>query len=387
MKKRKIIHIYYRAYDSYFPSKDSEYYYLAGWSSAVARQTVKYTNKYIIENWRPEREVKKTVVQEVQGIMCRLFPAKYMKPLEGWSPTMLKELKKQAKGDEILIHYSSIHSNSLYLIASLFRNIPIVAQQHGDSSPLMRFRQNKKPVTLLTHFVERRALKTVDHFFVLRKRELEFLSSFLPKSQITLQTMGVDFEEFKPINKEYARKKLNLPQNKKIMLYIGRFYKLKGVDIILRTFQDLKKRYNNELILIGGSPTDELYEDVKLSGARFYGRLPHNELPLYFSAADLYLLPTFDKIYAGIDVSSLEALACNVPIVSTTLKDFPTDEWKKLGKIPKDEKDVTRCVSEILGNAFAHYNCREIAKKYYGWKSIIKNTIEIYDKLFEKYYE
>ena len=55
MKKRKIIHIEHRAYGSYFPKEDSEYYYLAGWSSAVARQTVKYTNRYTIGNWRQEK--------------------------------------------------------------------------------------------------------------------------------------------------------------------------------------------------------------------------------------------------------------------------------------------------------------------------------------------
>ncbi|GAG79487.1 unnamed protein product, partial [marine sediment metagenome] len=79
-------------------------------------------------------------------------------------------------------------------------------------------------------------------------------------------------------------------------------------------------------------------------------------------------------------------LACGTPIVSTTLEDFSTNEWKKLGKIPRDEKDTVRCVSEMLDNAKPFKNCREVAKKYYDWENIIRRTVEVYDRLFEKYY-
>lgn len=383
---KKIIHIYHRAYDAICYPVNSDAYYLDGWGSLVARYTLKYTKKYLIENWRPEINVQKPQQRKVEGILCRLFPSTYIRHFGDWSSAMLKELIKETKKNEILIHHCNIHSNLFYLIAFLFRNIPIVAQQHGDSPPLIRFRRTKRPTTLLTHFIERAVLRNVDHFFVLRKWEREFLSRFLFKSKITSQTMGVNFDEFKPIDKKLARKKLGLSQNKKIILYVGKFYKLKGVDIILKVFQNLKKRYDVELILIGGSPKDPLYEDVRISGARFYGYLPHDELPLYFSAADVYLLPAFLPEYAGIDVATIESLACGTPIVSTTLNDFPTDEWKALGKIPTNEEDVVKCVVDIFENPELFKNCREIAKKYYDWEIIINRTVRVYDILFEEYY-
>lgn len=384
MKRRKIIHIYDRSYDSYFPPNDSEYYYLAGWSGTVARQTVKYDRKYIIETWRHEREVEKPVTCEVQGIKCRLFPVKYSRHFEDWSSKMLKEIKKQAKDNEILIHHSSIHSNFLYLIAFLFRNVPIIAQHHGDKPPLMRFRQKKRISSLLKYLIEKKYLKNVDHFFVLRKKEIEYLSKFLPRSYITLQTMGVDFNEFKPIDKKQAREKLNLPENKKIILYVGRFNKLKGVDIILRTFQDLKRKYDIELILVGGSAKDPLYERVKLSEARFHGYIAHNKLPLYFSSADVYVVPAF-KLY-GFDVSAMEALACNVPVVSVYLQNVPFEITHQLGKIPSSGENVTKVVAEILENPESFENCREFARDYFDWKRIICRTVEVYDRLFERYY-
>lgn len=386
MKKRKIVHIGRRAYDSYFPSKDSPYYYLAGWSSAVARQTLKYTDRYTIENWRPEREVNKPVTREVQGIMCRLFPAVSIKSFGDWSLSMLKELASQTKEYEILIHHSSIHSYSLYVIASIFKDTPIVAQHHGDSPLSVRYNNKRKLRTLVSRFIEGKSLRYVDHFFVLRKSEMDYLSKYVSKSRLTLQTMGVDFDDFRPIDKMLARRQLGLPADKKVMLYVGKFYRLKGVDIILSVFEELKQKHSLELVLIGGFSSNELYDEVRSSGARFFGYLPHNELAAYFSAADIYLLPAFSKAYAGIDVAAIESLACNVPVVSTTLEDFPTEEWQKLGKTPKNKSDVVECVSEIFENPSHYRSCREVAKKYYEWKRIISNTTKIYDMLFDKYY-
>jgi glycosyltransferase involved in cell wall biosynthesis len=179
---------------------------------------------------------------------------------------------------------------------------------------------------------------------------------------------------------------LNIPENNKVLLYIGKFYRLKGVDIILKTFEDLKNKYDIELILIGGSPSDPLYEQVKASGARVYGYLPNNELPPFYNAADVYLLPAISSDYAGIDVTFIEALACGVPVVSQILKEFLIMGIEKLGKIPKDETDITRCISEIFKDPEIFKDCRETARKYFDWKTIMNKTIKLYDALFEQYY-
>ena len=126
---------------------------------------------------------------------------------------------------------------------------------------------------------------------------------------------------------------------------------------------------------------------MKASGARFYGYLPHSELSLFYSAADIYLLPAFSPDYSGgIGVATLEAFACGIPVVSPVIRDYPIAELEKLGNIPKNEKDVTRCVSEILENPDSYKDCRQVAMRYFDWKIIIDRTIEVYDQLFEKYY-
>ena len=143
--------------------------------------------------------------------------------------------------------------------------------------------------------------------------------------------------------------------------------------------------YDVIMLLKVSSITYPLYKDVELSGTFMRGYIPHKEIPLYFSAADVYLLPAFSSEYYGIDVAVMESLACGTPVVSPILKEFPSNELYKIGKIPKDENDVVRCISDVLDNPSNYSNCREVAKNIFSWERIIGNTIEQYENLFRKY--
>ena len=174
-----------------------------------------------------------------------------------------------------------------------------------------------------------------------------------------------------------------------MIIYVGKYYSLKGVDSILEIYPLLKKMYDLELLLIGGSASDPLYGLVKSLGIRHFGRLAHDELPLFYSAADLYLAPAFAGTwvpFGGLSTAIIEALACNIPVVTKQLIHFPTDEWSKVGLIPKDKNDVVNCISQIFENPSAYANCREVARKYYDLAGIMNRTIMIYDNLFEQYY-
>ena len=120
MKTKKIIHIYCRAYDSHFPSKDSPYYYLAGWSSLQARSTIRYTDKYTVEIWRPEKEISTVVDKEIEGVKCRLFPLSNQGIKNILPVALLRELYREANTNCILINLHQIHNRNSYIIAYLF---------------------------------------------------------------------------------------------------------------------------------------------------------------------------------------------------------------------------------------------------------------------------
>ena len=84
-------------------------------------------------------------------------------------------------------------------------------------------------------------------------------------------------------------KKIN--NNRISILYVGSFYRYKGVDIILDAFEKLgkKKDYNISLTCVGGSPSDELYEKVNEKATRTVDRIPQEEL-LDFFEKQIYML-------------------------------------------------------------------------------------------------
>lgn len=114
---------------------------------------------------------------------------------------------------------------------------------------------------------------------------------------------GVDFDRFKPMPQESARSLLNLPPERKLILWAGEYFRPeKRFDIVERSLAILKSR----------DPRAEL---VLLSGK------PHDVVPLYMNACDLLLLTSDAE---GSPMVIKEAMACNLPIVSTPVGDVPS---------------------------------------------------------------
>lgn len=103
------------------------------------------------------------------------------------------------------------------------------------------------------------------------------------------------------------------------VLFVGRFVYYKGVDVLI----DAMARVRGTLLLIGDGPLEpELRRRVAAQGLQervvFLGRVSENELPAYYQAADVFVLPSVAKTEA-FGVVQVEAMAAGVPVVSTQL--------------------------------------------------------------------
>lgn len=111
---------------------------------------------------------------------------------------------------------------------------------------------------------------------------------------------GVSFERFSPMPKEEARARLGLPQDKKLVLWAGEpFRPEKRWDIVEEAMNRLK--------------ADDPDVDLLLAAGR-----PHDDIPVYMNAADVLLLVSDAE---GSPMVVKEAMACNVPVVSTPTGD------------------------------------------------------------------
>lgn len=111
-----------------------------------------------------------------------------------------------------------------------------------------------------------------------------------------------------------AKKQLGMLEDK-ILLSIGQFIPRKGFDVLLNAAVDLPK--NIGIYIVGSEPTEEylqLRDQLGLSNVHFVGFCRKQELAVYYTAADLFVLPTREDIW-GLVVN--EAMSFGLPVVTT----------------------------------------------------------------------
>ena len=103
-----------------------------------------------------------------------------------------------------------------------------------------------------------------------------------------------------------------------ILLFVGRLVSYKGVDVLLRALNGIEAT----TLLVGDGPLRTTLEtqaqELRLSRVRFLGEVSDTELTTLYRAADVFVLPSVTRAEA-FGVVQLEAMACEVPVVSTNL--------------------------------------------------------------------
>lgn len=119
---------------------------------------------------------------------------------------------------------------------------------------------------------------------------------------------GVDKQRFYPREQEKARKELGLPLERPIIISVGQFIERKGT---LRVLEAIKSRPEIGAIFLGSGPQKPEGPQVL-----FKGSVSHEDVPMWLSAADVFVLPTLDE---GCSNAILEAIFCGLPVISSDL--------------------------------------------------------------------
>jgi glycosyltransferase involved in cell wall biosynthesis len=137
---------------------------------------------------------------------------------------------------------------------------------------------------------------------------------------------GVDGGRFDRADRDRARQTLNLPADRRVLLAVGNLVEGKGHHHVLDVLPELVARYPDLLhVIVGGSMGAEGYRR-QLDGlisrhglqdhVRIVGSRPHDEIPLWLGAADVFCLATRVEGWCN---AIMEALACGVPVVTTAV--------------------------------------------------------------------
>jgi glycosyltransferase involved in cell wall biosynthesis len=282
--------------------------------------------------------------------------------------------------DVIVHHYASRYS------------VPYFMQVHGSLSRVGRkFRKLLYDSTL-----GYRVLNKASKVIALNKVEAEqYRSMGVPAEKIAIIPNGIDLSEYAELPpKGSFKKKFNISEDKKIILYLGRIHKTKGIDLLIKAYAYLKNemKYSDAVLVIVG-PDDGYLSDAKVlanslglyGSVMFTGFISSEDKLMALVDAEVFVTPLF----YGFPMTFIEACVAGTPIVTTCLGD--TLEWidGNVGYVVQPTfRDLAEAIYRIVSDdelrrRFSK-NCIEIVKSEFLIERVVKKLMKFYEEVVER---
>ena len=212
----------------------------------------------------------------------------------------------------------------------------------------------------------------------------ESIKSLLASNQIDnvdVVPNGVDIKRFRKADGSAIRDRY-APKGEKLVLYLGRLSKEKGVDVMIRSAKVLSKKKDVKFLIAGTGPAHEQYRRMTArmglsKNVSFCGFVEQSELPKLYAAADVICMPSTFETQG---IVSLEAMASGKPVVGAdylALKEI-IDDGKNGEKFkPGSSADCAAKIEKVINNIDAYKGMLETAKRF----SVERST----DRLLETY--
>lgn len=292
------------------------------------------------------------------------------------------EVARFERLDLLHVHYAIPHATSAYLAKKILGDakIKVVTTLHGTDITLvglepsflavMKFSiEQSDGVTAVSRFLKE---KTVTNYGI--NKEIEVIPNF------------VDTNKYRRIETRSVRKQI-APHDEKILVHVSNFRLVKRVADAINVFNTIRERIPSKLLLIGDGPDrsscEKLCRDLKIyDDVKFLGK--QAELVPLLSAADLFLMPSQSESFG---LSALEAMACEVPVVSSSVGGLPelvvhgeTGFIAEIGDIQRMAKYAVDLLTNDEKRALFSDACRKRAVERFEMTKIV----DIYENHYRR---
>lgn len=323
------------------------------------------------------------------------YPLFEYPPYDTALASKMVDVVKYENLDLLHVHYAIPHAAVAYMAKKILltegRYVPVVTTLHGTDitlvgkhrtfAPVVAFSINKSDgVTAVSEYLSQ---QTKEHFNI--TTDIEVIYNF------------IDFDRFKRVDKDHF-KKLIAPDGERILTHVSNFRKVKRVEDVIEVFKRVYQEVPSKLLLIGDGPErqnlEELCREIGLCHeVRFLGKQDAVEELLAIS--DLFIIPSANESFG---LAALEAMACEVPVISSNVGGLPevnihgetgflsdvgnVDEMAENAiRILKDDKVLQQFRKNALAQA-KRFDIKEILPKYEAYyehilkTAVYKNRIE-----------
>jgi L-malate glycosyltransferase len=311
------------------------------------------------------------------------YPLFQYLPYESALASKIVNVVINEKLDLLHVHYAIPHASAAFLAKQILKtkgiHIPFITTLHGTDITLVGKDPSFEPVVTfsinesdgVTAVSESLRQETYDEFEIVNK--IAVIPNF------------IDLERFKKLRKDHFKIAI-CPNGEKLLMHTSNFRKVKRIEDIVKVFHIAKQSIPCKLLLVGDGPErssiEMLCRDLGVQDdVRFLGKLDVIEEVL--SLADLFLL-TSEKESFGL--AALEAMACEVPIISSDAGGIPevnihgvTGYISKIGDVEDMAKNAISLLQDENKLAEFKVNALNRAKEF-----DIENILPMYERYYEE---
>jgi glycosyltransferase involved in cell wall biosynthesis len=202
----------------------------------------------------------------------------------------------------------------------------------------------------------------------------------VPAERIEVLRNGVDLQLFWPIEREAARRRLEVSRT--TLLSVGHLIPRKAHDLVIQALRWLPEM---DLIVIGDGPErGALGALARESGVgervRFVGALAQEELRSYYGAADALVLASSREGWANV---LLESMACGTPVVASRIGGTPEVVSTPEAGVLMAQR-TPEAVAEAVQHLFARYPDRGATRRYaekFSWDETTRGQLQLFERV------
>lgn len=248
------------------------------------------------------------------------YPLFEYPPYDTALASKIVDVVKYQNLDILHVHYAIPHAAVAYMAKKILltegRYLPVVTTLHGTDitlvgnngafAPVVEFSINKSDgVTAVSQSLKDDTLKLFNI-----QRDIRVIYNF------------IDFDRFRKTDKEHF-KKIIAPDGERILVHTSNFRRVKRVEDVVRVFKQVRDKLPSKLLMIGDGPERQHAERLcremgTCDDVRFLGK--QDAIEELLAICDLFIMPSESESFG---LAALEAMACEVPVISTNAGGLP----------------------------------------------------------------
>jgi glycosyltransferase involved in cell wall biosynthesis len=362
---------------------------VAGMASALVSHGVKVTLATTVPATTPNVEL----VEADPRVEVRVFPRDRFFPLWcGYSRPLARFMASETR------HYDLVHAHGLWDYPGYLAHreahrlgIPMVVTPHGSLAPLALANDRLLKI-VYTRVLQRQILRKASLIHALTRQEAEQVRAYGISTHTEVIPLGLDLDPDLMVGTPPAcAQSGGSGSGSFIILFLGRVVPNKGLELLIETLAELKRRLHRPHLIVAG-PYSEGYHNALSSLAErlhvtdsitFTGLVTGARKSETFASANVFVLPSYTEAFS---IAVLEAMACGLPVVLTRQCGFPeAAEGRAALEVDPDVGQLSAAIEYLLERpgeaARMGQRGKALVERHYTWHTIIPRIIAAYKAL------